>query len=71
MGKDIFNFKYYVIETYSTKKFIGIFKPQGFSSTRNTLINQSESGCSVSANGRYCAALIMNDGWQIKDDYPW
>jgi len=22
-------------------------------------------------SGLYCAALIMYDGWQIKDDYPW
>lgn len=23
------------------------------------------------AEGVYCAALIMYDGWEIKDDYPW
>lgn len=22
-------------------------------------------------SGSYCSALIMQDGWQIKDDYPW
>ena len=24
-----------------------------------------------SGRGMWCAALIVNDGWQIKDDYPW
>ena len=27
-------------------------------------------GCNESAKAT-CAALIMHDGWQIKDDYPW
>jgi len=27
--------------------------------------------CSKTGNGYYCAAKIMRDGWQIKDDYPW
>ena len=22
-------------------------------------------------NGGYCSALIMTDGWEIRDDYPW
>lgn len=29
-------------------------------------------GCNkTSANKAHCAGLIMHDGWQIKDDYPW
>lgn len=27
--------------------------------------------CSRSGRGQFCAALIMLDGWEIKDDYPW
>jgi hypothetical protein len=27
--------------------------------------------CNKNARGMWCAALIMADGWQIKDDYPW
>lgn len=27
--------------------------------------------CSRKARGMWCAALIMKDGWQIKEDYPW
>ena len=25
----------------------------------------------TNGRGMWCAALIMRDGWQIKDDYPW
>lgn len=31
-------------------------------------------GCSKQAgetNGAFCSALIMTDGWEIRDDYPW
>lgn len=30
-------------------------------------------GCNKNSNGGgvFCAALIMLDGWKIKDDYPW
>jgi len=27
--------------------------------------------CNTSGRGMWCAALIIKDGWQIKDDYPW
>lgn len=27
--------------------------------------------CTKSGYGTFCPALIMIDGWQIKDDYPW
>ena len=27
--------------------------------------------CSRHGRGMWCAALIMADGWQIKEDYPW
>lgn len=27
--------------------------------------------CNKSGRGMGCAALIMNDGWNIKSDYPW
>ncbi len=42
--------------------------------TRENIINESGHGCNsnVAKNRRYhCGALIMNDGWEIKDDYPW
>ncbi len=42
--------------------------------TRQQLLNgpsQYSYQCSKKARGMWCAAVIMNDGWQIKKDYPW
>ena len=37
---------------------------------RNQILNGTFGrGCNKSATG-YCGALIMMDGWQIRDDYP-
>lgn len=30
-----------------------------------------DSVCAANASGSECAAKIIKDGWQIKDDYPW
>ena len=41
---------------------------------RNNLMNGPSSykyQCNKSGRGMWCGALIMRDGWQIKDDYPW
>ncbi|MDR1168252.1 MAG: type II secretion system GspH family protein [Heliobacteriaceae bacterium] len=32
--------------------------------------NHNDS-CNKTKSGYWCSALIMNDGWEIKDDYPW
>ena len=32
---------------------------------------EEDRDCSVSGGGYRCAAKIVSDGWQIKDDYPW
>lgn len=52
--------------------------PVGFNNKRNILKTDPNSGCSkkndwmnIHYGGEYCAALIMNDGWQILEDYPW
>lgn len=42
--------------------------------TRQQLLNGPSPysyQCSKKARGMWCAAVIMNDGWQIKKDYPW
>ena len=43
--------------------------------TRSELLNGTSGAysyeCSKKARGLWCAALIMTDGWEIKDDYPW
>ncbi len=62
-GKDIFEFK--LSKTPSRGMY---FYPTGFENTRIQLIN---SGCNKMHEGFHCAALIMKDGWEIKEDYPW
>ena len=66
-GRDIFVFS---IDT-NKKKFV----PLGMNTTRDYIIEGgSQSSCNktqILACKRNCAALIMFDGWKIKDDYPW
>jgi prepilin-type N-terminal cleavage/methylation domain-containing protein len=56
-GKDFFIF---------TRTNTGIL-PYGYDKTET----QINSSCSKTGDGSYCAAKIMQDGWEIKDDYPW
>ena len=74
-GRDVFAF--------SLQKGVG-FVPLGMGLT-NDISNSSEGydrdwfisaggnyrGCNINKHGIYCAGLIMVDGWEIKDDYPW
>lgn len=57
-GKDFFSFL-----LVSGKGIV----PSGYNVRYQTLNNR----CSKTGNGNDCAAKIMLDGWQIKDDYPW
>lgn len=38
---------------------------------RDDLKDDPVNGCNKEANGYHCGALIMQDGWEIKSDYPW
>jgi prepilin-type N-terminal cleavage/methylation domain-containing protein len=70
-GKDIFRFTYWINYPLNTTSN-GTFKAYGQGWTRNSIINTEQSyGCRKDKTGELCAALIMTDGWQIKDDYPW
>lgn len=58
-GKDVFEF---VLDPQKG------FMPYGY--------DQNDAMMAFSCNsttgfGEYCAAKILRDGWQIKDDYPW
>jgi len=44
--------------------------PYGAGLDRETILTSGQ-GCNKNATGGGCTALIMLDGWQIKDDYPW
>ena len=57
-GKDVFFFR--------RVKKKGIL-PNGYQLTPEDISQE----CSLNGDGYYCAAKIMNDGWEIKDDYPW
>ena len=40
--------------------------------TRDFIMNNMSSWtCNKNQSGYWCSALIMMDGWEIKDDYPW
>ncbi len=49
------------------------FAPESFGTTynRTTLLSKTHAGCNKNSEGYWCAALILSDGWEIKDDYPW
>ncbi len=68
LGKDIHYFRYQVI---SDGNPLGKFIPDGLPASRSELTNNSSFGCKKDRTATFCTALIMYDGWQIKDDYPW
>lgn len=46
--------------------------PYAFGQSRTTLLKDcTKNGDWMYYDGMACAFLIMSDGWQIKDDYPW
>lgn len=62
-GKDVFLFLF-----YPDGRFLA--EPPGVN--RNTMLTDPNWGCNkTGGQGTYCAGLIMKDGWQISDDYPW
>lgn len=68
MGKDIFLYNLTIKESYITE---GKITPDGIGYDRNTLVSSAAYNCNKAASGVRCATLIMKDGWQMKDDYPW
>ena len=59
MGRDVFVFIVFFDNN--------IVRPAGYDKTTD----QINANCSHTGSGAYCAAKIMNDGWEIKADYPW
>jgi len=62
-GKDIFLFTYSLTQER--------VYPIGLSSSRDSILSNSNYQCHKNQIGETCAALIMKDGWKIADDYPW
>lgn len=38
---------------------------------RDKIKGENSYACNKNKKGYWCAALIMNDGWEIAPDYPW
>lgn len=69
MGKDWFAFSIGAHEG-------AILSPHGIRYTREELLDPNTfMGCTKQRNdnsaGMHCSGLIMKDGWEIKEDYPW
>lgn len=65
LGRDFFMFE---LDSINTMKV----RPSGYGNTRETLLERCAPNPSSSAgNNLACTALIMTDGWEIKNDYPW
>ena len=68
-GKDIFRMDY---NYRNSEIFLNVV---GTGLERDEILNGDSVnptyGCNRNGVGLYCGGLIIYDGWQIKDDYPW
>ena len=57
---------------YSPLKKQYFFQPYTYQSNTPEKYNREYFKAQIAGgNGQYCSALMMFDGWKIKDDYPW
>ena len=63
LGRDVFRFDLWPEELF--------LKPCSDGHTREQMLGAGSYTCNKYSSGHYCAAVIVLDGWQIKDDYPW
>ena len=71
-GRDYFLFSIALVTTDDMYRPTGRLNAAGQTQTRDTIINPTTSAsCTRTGNGGWCAALIIKDGWQITNDYPW
>ncbi len=66
VGRDLFMFHLDSVKTMRVKPY-----GYGYNFTRDELIKRCSANSGHNANNLFCTALIFNDGWEIKDDYPW
>ena len=76
VGHDVFYFALNVPfrEGRTTKKvplLSGYVYGASEKTTRDAMIKNCRGDTSGWSAGSMCTLLIMNDGWEIKDDYPW
>ncbi len=73
-GKDIASFLYLILADYRSVgrvDYSGQFLPTGLAFESLGELNRSTLLTHCKTYGTSCIGLIMYDGWQIKDDYPW
>ena len=72
IGRDFFCFS---IVNNNSKKFVPYGAYGSSDMPMDDMTRESAKkgsyACSRSGRGQFCSALIMLDGWKIKDDYPW
>lgn len=68
-GKDVHELLYFLQGNANPGKFV----PWGYTRDREDILHNPSWGCNKNATSttEFCTALIMRDGWQMKDDYPW
>lgn len=65
LGKDVFSFRYKNGKIYCDDHKNVTGGSVAASDSRDTLLDACKN------NPQTCTCLIMHDGWQIKEDYPW
>lgn len=66
VGKDLFLIQFYLQN--------GLTVLSGYPTTKDVLLQDGSARCNKntgSSKGTSCGYIIQQDGWQIKDDYPW
>ncbi|MFA7658857.1 MAG: type II secretion system protein [Candidatus Gastranaerophilaceae bacterium] len=74
MGKDMFSLCIQPKYGLTPYGFGNAYTGDSFGTNYDRAIimsNSNDSACNKAKMGTWCAALILLDGWQIKDDYPW
>lgn len=67
-GKDIFNFVYWVKRGDNKESK---FEAYGVDWSREALAtSEGTNACNKRSSCELCAALLMKDSWEMKDDYP-
>lgn len=71
VGRDIFLLEYWIQNDYNPE-YEGRLFTFGHEYSRDELISgDNEFACNKVSTGNYCSSLIMKDGWEIKNGYPW
>jgi hypothetical protein len=71
IGKDVFHFIYYIYWEGRPGNS-GKLGTYGYQDRANNLSLTDPAGCNnTGGSGEYCTKVIMQDSWQILDDYPW